>query len=267
VTVAEVNGVPLAYDEAGEGPPLLLVHAGIADRRMWDDVVDDLAASHRVVRPDLRGFGDTPLPDGPFSHAADLAALARHLGIDRAAVCGVSMGGAIAHDLAAGHADLVDRLVLVAPPVGGWEWSAAMREFDEAEEAALARGDLDAATELNVAFWLAGPTRSVDDVDRRLRERVARMQRRAFALTNPAAEPTALVPDRHLHLHELAVPTLVTVGALDQPDLLGIAEHLAACIPGARLEVLPGVAHLPPMEDPARFASLVLDHLGADRRA
>ena len=103
MTKLSVNGVDVAYDDSGQGPPLLLLHAGIADRRMWEDVTPMLAERFRVLAPDLRGFGETPLPDGHFVYAADAAALLEGLGIERAHVVGVSLGGHIALDLALAH--------------------------------------------------------------------------------------------------------------------------------------------------------------------
>jgi pimeloyl-ACP methyl ester carboxylesterase len=120
VTKLSVNGVDVAYDESGQGPPLLLLHAGIADRTMWDDVTPMLSERFRVVAPDLRGFGETPLPDGPFVYAADAAALLEGLGIERAHVVGVSLGGHVALDLALARPELVDHLVLVGAGIDGW---------------------------------------------------------------------------------------------------------------------------------------------------
>lgn len=255
------DGVSYAYDRVGNGSPLLLVHAGIADRRMWDDVMPALARRHQVVRVDLRGFGDTPKPDGPFAHAADVTAVLEALGIATAHLCGVSMGAGVAVDLALARPELVDRIVLVAPGLPGWDWHPSMAAFDAAETEALDRGDLDAAAWLNVRFWLDGPARGPDEVAAGLRERVFTTQRRAFELDNPAAVSTALVADPQRRLAELAAPALIVVGALDQPDYADIGRHMVAQLPDARLEVIPDVAHLPPMEAPEAFSRLLLDHL------
>lgn len=256
-----INNVPVAYDEVGEGPPLLLVHAGIVDRRMWDEVLPALATRRRTVRFDLQGYGETPLPDGPFCWTADARELLRELDIGQADVVGVSVGAGIALDLALAHPELVRRLVLVAPGFSGWSWSPAMDAYDEAETAALERGDLDEASWLNVRFWVDGPQRTETEVDPALRQRVFEMQRRAFEVDNDDAEGSWLVPDRADRLGELAVPTLVVVGELDQPDFAAIGRHVAEHAPDARLVMMPGVAHLPPMEAPDAFSQLVLDFL------
>ncbi len=257
-----INGVDLAYDEAGSGPPLLLIHAGIVDRRMWDDALPALAASHRVIRFDLRGYGDTPLPSGEFVYGADLVALLAALDVPRASIVGVSMGGHVALDVAIAHPELVDRLIVVASGIDGWEHSAGMRAEWDVEETAWESGDLDEVAWVNVRTWLDGQTRGPDTVPAALRQRVFEMQRHALDYDNDDAKGGWLAPSRRAALGSIAAPTLVMVGELDQPDFVDIARFLAAEIPGARLQILPGVAHLPPMEDPALFSRAVLDFLG-----
>jgi pimeloyl-ACP methyl ester carboxylesterase len=256
-----VNGVDMAYSIAGDGPPLVLLHAGIADRTMWEDVMPMLAGRFRVIACDLRGFGETPLPDGPFGYAADVAAMLDVLGIDRAHVIGVSMGGHVALDLTLARPDLVDRLVLVGAGIDGWDYDPTLRETWAEEEAAFERGDLDEVAWLNVRTWLDGPGREENNVPTALRRRVYEMQRGALDLENPAATGGWLTQSRRERLGEIAAPTLVLVGALDQRDFRRIARFLAAEIPGAAFEELPGVAHLPPLERPEAFARTVLGFL------
>jgi 3-oxoadipate enol-lactonase len=162
-----VNGVELAYDEVGEGHPLLLLHEGIADRRMWDDVLPVFAERFRVVRLDLRGYGETPLPYGPFVYAADAAGLLEALGIERAHLVGVSLGGHVALDLALARPSRVDRLVLAGSGIDGWEHDSELKAAWEEEEAAFERGDLDEAAWISVRTWLDGPTRDDQEVDPR----------------------------------------------------------------------------------------------------
>ena len=257
----QVNGVDMAYSVAGNGPPLVLLHAGIADRTMWEDVMPMLAGRFRVIACDLRGFGETPLPDGPFVYAADVAAMLDELGIERAHVIGVSMGGHVALDLALARPDLVDRLVLVGAGIDGWDHEATLREAWAEEEAAFERGDLDEVAWMNVRTWLDGPGRDENTVPAALRRRVYEMQRGALDHENPAATGGWLTPSRRERLGDVAAPTLVLVGALDQRDFRRIARFLAAEIPGAAFEELPGVAHLPPLERPEAFARTVLGFL------
>jgi pimeloyl-ACP methyl ester carboxylesterase len=256
-----VNGVDVAYDDSGRGPPLLLLHAGIADRTMWDDVTPMLAERFRVVAPDLRGFGETPLPDGPFVYAADAAALLEGLGIDRAHVVGVSLGGHVALDLALARPALVDRLVLVGAGIDGWKHEQSLVAAWDEEAAAFERGELDEVAWINVRTWLDGPTRGEDEVPKALRRRVFEMQRTALDRENPAAEAGWLTPSRRERLGDVTQPTLVLVGALDQRDFRRIARLLGEDIPGAQLIELPDVAHLPPLERPEAFARTLLQFL------
>jgi pimeloyl-ACP methyl ester carboxylesterase len=256
-----VNGVDLAYDDSGDGPPLLLLHAGIADRSLWDDVTPMLAEHFRVVAPDLRGFGETSLPDGPFVYAADAAALLDALGIERAHVVGVSLGGHVGLDLALARPELVDRLVLLGAGIDGWRHDPALVASWDEEGAAFERGDLDEVAWINVRTWLDGPTRGEADVPKALRRRVFEMQRAALDHENPAAEGGWLTPSRRQRLGDVVQPTLVLVGELDQRDFRRIARLLADEIPGAQLHELPGVAHLPPLERPEAFARVLLGFL------
>jgi pimeloyl-ACP methyl ester carboxylesterase len=256
-----INGIDLAYDEAGNGPALLLIHAGIVDRRMWDDVMPALAERFRVIRFDLRGYGDTPLPSGEFVYGSDVVELLRALDVERASVVGVSMGGHVAVDVAIAHPELVDRLIVVASGIDGWEHSAAMRAEWDLEGAAWDAGDLDEVAWVNVRTWLDGPTRGPDALPDALRRRVWEMQRKALDYDNDDAKGGWLTESRRAQLGDVQAPTLVACGVLDQPDFIEIARTLAAEIPNAKLVELPGVAHLPPMEDPAAFTALVLDFL------
>ncbi len=257
-----INGIDIAYDEAGSGPPLLLIHAGIVDRRMWDDVMPLLAERFRVIRFDLRGYGETPLPSGEFVYGADVVELLHALDVERAGIVGVSMGGHVALDVAISHPELVDRLMVVASGIDGWEHSDAMRAEWDLEEAAWQSGDLDEVAWVNVRTWLDGPTRDAGAVPAALRQRVWEMQRKALDYDNDDAKGGWLVPSRRARLRDVHAPTLVACGVLDQPDFMEIARTLAEEIPNARLVELPGVAHLPPMEDPAAFTALVLDFFG-----
>jgi pimeloyl-ACP methyl ester carboxylesterase len=121
--------------------------------------------THRTIRYDQRGYGRSPLPQGSWSDARDLIGLLEDLGIQRAALVGVSQGGQIALELAVARPDLVDALVLVGAGLPGHAWSAQVQACLAAEDAAVRRGDLDAAVEANLRLWVDGPQRSTSDVD------------------------------------------------------------------------------------------------------
>jgi pimeloyl-ACP methyl ester carboxylesterase len=242
---------------------VLLLHAGIADSRMWEPQVAPLeAAGHRVLTPDLRGFGRRPAAIEPFSHARDVEVL-----LDGpTSVVGCSLGGRVALELALLHPALVERLVLIAPGLTGWEWSDAVRAGWAEEEEAYERGDLEGAAEASVRMWVDGPRRSPDEVDADLRLLARNMVLRSYVLEQEtlggsAEEAAALDPPVHERLGEITCPTLVLVGNEDADDLRAIAKHVAASIPGSELVELPGTAHLPSLERPDAVNPLLLQFL------
>jgi 3-oxoadipate enol-lactonase len=254
----------LYAEVAGEGSAVVLVHAGICDSRMWDPQWDAFPAAHRTVRYDLRGFGRSPLPPQPYSHGRDLIALLEQRRIERAALVGASQGGRVALEVAVAHPQVVDALILADAALPGVAWSDQVRASWADEDAALERGDLDAAVEANLRMWVDGPRRPPTTVDPAVRESVRQMQRRAFELQVPVwedAEEELLVSDLARRLSEVRAPTLVVVGEEDVADFHEIAAQLAREIPNAQHAVIPNAAHLPSLERPAAFNELVLRFL------
>jgi 3-oxoadipate enol-lactonase len=258
------------YNEvAGDGPTAVLIHAGICDSRMWDPQWTTFPRAHRTIRYDLRGFGRSPLTPGPVAHAGDLAALLDGLGVERAALVAASYGGQAALELAVARPDLVELLVLVGASLPGHDWSSAVRDSFAEEEAALERGDLDAAVEANLRTWVDGTGRPAGAVDPTVREAVRRMQRRAFELQLPfddSYEEENLEPDWPDRLGKVQVPALMLVGDHDQPDIHEMARRLARELPQARTATIAGAAHLPSMERPAAFDQRVLTFLAEHQR-
>jgi pimeloyl-ACP methyl ester carboxylesterase len=250
----------LAYDVAGHGTALVLVHAGICDRRMWDGLWPAAAERYRVVRFDLRGFGESSVPAAQWSPHDDVIAVLDQLEIERAVLCGVSYGGSIELDVALAHPDRVRALVLVCSTARGMAAPAELRALiDEADEAGEA-GDIDRAVELELRIWLDGVGRT-DPVDAEVRERVRAMNRHAWERAPNGGRPVPLDPPAAERLTEVAVPTLVVAGEYDQPWLTESCRTLAREIPDACFELVHGVAHLPPLEGPAVFGELLFGFL------
>ena len=241
----------------------LLLHAGIADSRMWEPQVEALEdAGYRVLAPDLRGFGQRALEPVPFSYARDAEAL-----LDGpAVVVGASLGGRVALELAVHRPDLVERLVVIAPGMPGWEWSDETRAGWAAEEAAFELGDLDMAAEASLRLWVDGPRRSPDAVAAAVRSLACEMVIRSYELQQSAwddgaREEEVLDPPVNLRLAEIRCPTLVLVGDEDVADMQGIATHVAESVDGARLVTVPGAAHLPSLERPDEVNAQLLGFL------
>jgi pimeloyl-ACP methyl ester carboxylesterase len=212
----------------------------------------------------MRGFGRSPVGPGSYSNAGDLIDLLEQQGVAKASLVGVSMGGRVALEVAIARPELVDALVLVGAGFPGHDWSAEMNAADEAEMAALKRGDLDAAVEVALRTWVDGPRRRPEDVDSDVRARVAEMQRRAYELQLPVwetAEEEPLVGDLSERVGEVDAPTLVLVGEEDVRDMHEIAGRLERELPNARRASIANTAHVPSMERPREFDQLVLPFL------
>ena len=259
---APINGAQIYYEVAGEGLPMILLHAGVADCRMWDQQFAEFAQKYRVVRFDWRGFGRSAMSASQFSNHEDVAGLLNFLQIERAIVVAISFGGKNAIDFALAHPARVAALVLGAPSIGGAEPSARIRQFWQDEDEAIERGDLDTAVELNLKLWVDGIHRQPDEVDTAVRAKVGQMQREIFQMDSPdEVEEVEIEPEAYGRLAEIIAPTLVLVGDLDLPEKVEQSAWLAEQLPNAQYATIPGVAHMLNMEKPALFNQLVLDFL------
>jgi 3-oxoadipate enol-lactonase len=263
----EADGARLYYERSGGGPDLVFIHAGIADRRMWDPQFDALAERFRVTRYDGRGCGETRKFTVPFSPVRDLAALMSALDIDKAHIVAASQGGGIALDYALDNPSAVLSLVLVAPAVGGYQPEGAMppklQELIEARRS----GDLDRAAGLQVEIWADGPNRESNQVDEAVRERVRVMGREALELQAPHLKETGFLPEKEAEtpaaarLDGLAAPVLVLYGDEDDEMFGDVAEFLVSKMRRARWAVIPGAAHFPNLEKPSMFNRVVQDFI------
>ena len=258
--IAAVNGARIAYDVAGSGPPVLLLHAGIGDRRMWDAQVPAFAEHFTVIRYDARGFGESRKPDASFSPYADAIALLDHLDISRAHLVGVSMGSHTAIEAAIAAPDRVSALVAGAARTGTPVSPALRAGWDRVDELYEA-GDIAGAVEYELRMWVDGPDRGPEAVDSEMRERVREMNAALFVRDDDAGETIPLDPPAAERLGEISAPTLIVYGDKDVLDVRQAAGPLAATIPDARLAVIPEAAHLPQMERPELFNEIVLGFL------
>jgi pimeloyl-ACP methyl ester carboxylesterase len=254
----EVPGGSLAYEVGGRGPAVVLLHEGIADRRMWDREFPILMRDHHVARYDLRGYGGSSPATSEFSPVRDLATLIDHLGMDRPLIVGPSMGGKIALDLALAQPEKVGGLLLIAPGYSGMDYDhvpggKATFERDEtlskAAADAWAAGNLEEATGHLQQLWASALTGKALDLFRTMvrdnakevfEERSGQHEKREGA---PAAS----------RLKEVRAPTLILVGDRDNPAMPPLANFLARGIPGARVELVPGADHLLNLSRPEAF--------------
>jgi pimeloyl-ACP methyl ester carboxylesterase len=252
----------LAYDVEGteHGADVLLIHAGVNDRRSWRHVVERLRAHHRCLAYDMRGYGETTYEreDG-WSPVADALAVLDAAGFERPVVVACSMGGQAAIDLALAHPERVAGLLLIGTAVRGAPYpdltEGPTAELNARIESADAAGDMDEFGRLDAWMWLDGPGADEGRVGAPARELFLEMNGRALRAPDPG-EPADL-PAAWPRLGELAAPTTMLVGRLDAEEIVTIDEQAARIIPGARLEFLDGVAHVPHLEgDPAALDAI-----------
>ena len=259
----EINGAKIYYEVAGEGFPLVLTHAGIADSRMWDDQMAAFSEHYRVVRYDVRGYGQSEPVAGAFYHHENLRGLLNHLDIKQAHVLGCSMGGGISLDFTLENPQMVKSLTLVGSALPGHEAVPSARPANwDAIIAAYEAGDYAPANDYEIQKWVAGYGRTPEQVAEAVRDKVREMN--LIALRNEAAEigeEQELDPPAYFRLGEINVPTLVIVGDTDQPDIIAKADVLANQITDTKKIVMNNTAHLPNMEKPAEFNRHVLDFL------
>jgi 3-oxoadipate enol-lactonase len=229
---------------------------------MWDEQFAALAHHFRVLRFDARGYGRSSLPGGPASFGDDLVALMDVVGIDEAALVGLSFGARVALETALARARRASALVLASPTLRDRPRSQEVRRFAAQEDELFDRGEVEAAIELGLRFWLAGPRRRLEDIDPTLRDRLAAMGRDAYekyVAADPKPSPEPPPPDHDLG--RITAPTLVVVGELDVAEVRATAKRLQAEIAAARSVVLASAGHMLSLERPGEFRELVIDFL------
>ncbi len=240
-----------AEDSEGSGPVLVLLHEGVGDSRMWDPVWPELTAAYRVIRYDVRGYGRSPAATEDFTLLSDALRVLDHFGVGSAYVCGCSMGGGTALELALAEPDRVTSMVLLCPGISGYDWPDepdVEAQFRAVEES----GSEDAFVELCVQLWgAAGPDPLVTEL--------ARSAVRAW----PSEEYQQEDDTTFGRLGDVTVPTVIMVGDLDRPPLIASNEEAARRIPGCELISMPGVDHYPTVRAPGLVMQTILRHCPA----
>ncbi|KAA3646270.1 MAG: alpha/beta fold hydrolase [Chloroflexi bacterium] len=255
----ESQATNIYYQVEGQGPPIVLIHAGIADHRMWDAQIPALSEHYQVMRYDVRGFGKSNNPAGEYNDHLDLLALLDELKVDRAAIVGASNGGRIALDFALAFPSRLSSLVLIGASVSGHQVADEIVQGWGPIDAAFDAGDLEAAAEATMQMWLAGPHRSLDAISSDIQAHVKQMLLDTYALPEEMDEGDSLPlePLAFTRLEDIAAPTLVLVGEKDFDDKVALSRILVQRIPQAQLELIPDTAHLPNMEKPVEFTRIL----------
>ncbi len=251
---AEVQGGRLYYESAGSGDAVVLVHGNAGDCRHWDAQFGALAIGYRVIRYDVRGFGDSSLPeeDRPYSDHEDLAELLDHLGIKAAHVVGFSMGSAIAVDFSLAYPDRTRSLVPVGPWVFGYSSPAEQSMFADFARVSVAMED--GGAEAAADAWISAPFLSAAIIDpaagERLRQIVSDHSFWAFSHCSPQRP---LQPSAAGRTSEIQSPTLILAGEHDIPACLEVAALLHESVPGSRKVIMKETGHLLQIEKPDEF--------------
>jgi pimeloyl-ACP methyl ester carboxylesterase len=263
---AAINNARIYYEIAGEGQPFVMIHAGVADNRQWNNEFAHFAERFRVLRYDLRGYGKSEPVDGEFSHLQDLIALLDSLQVDQPLILmGCSMGGGLAMNFALTQPSKVKALIMVDSGPTGLELDTPGPDelFEEAEKAYNA-GDLDRVAELETQIWFDGMGRAPEQVKPAMRQLAYEMNR--IALSHDAKGLGKRMSDTEVpaveRLSELTMPVLVIVGAQDIPYMLAAADYMVEKIPSAQKVIIADAAHLPNMDQPVEFQQILTKFLG-----
>ncbi|MHA6297614.1 alpha/beta fold hydrolase [Devosia sp. CAU 1758] len=260
----DIGGATLSGLEQGEGLPVVFLHAGVCDKRMWLDQMQAVSdAGWHALAYDRRGFGEATSPDEPFSHLDDLVGVLDALDIHAAVLVGCSMGGELAVDFALAHPGRVIGLVLVGTSINGAPWSSTAEEqaIEMAEEDAWERGDIDLLNKVHAHAWLDGPRARSGRVGGAVRDLFLEMN--GVVLTKPQLTQEEPMPDAWGRMAQVTAPTLLVVGEEDFTALVDRHETLSETMPNAFAVVLEGAAHIPSIEKPELVNSLILQFLDA----
>jgi len=249
----DVGGGRLWYERGGEGFPVVLLHPGLWDSRIWDEQFEEFSRHHDTIRYDLRGSGRSDPPTGRYSDLRDLRSLLDDLHVDRFAVVGCGSGGSLAVDAALAFPGSIDAIVPIAPGLSGYEWrDAGLEALAQEVGVAVRAGELRRAMEIELAVWAP-----LSAADAQVHE-IAMDNTAVLVTEDPHAESP---PSAVARLVDIEAATLVVVGDRDLAEVHAIADLIARSIPGAQKRVVADADQLVNVRKPEKFNRLVLDFL------
>jgi len=261
--MTEINDPSIHCEIAGNGQPIVMIHAGVADSRQWNNEFHSFASRYQVIRYDMRGYGRSEPVDGDFSHLGDLTGLLERIDVDQPLILvGCSMGGGLALDFALERPSKVKALIMVGSAPSGLEIDIEEPAKFKLVEKAYNAGDLDLVAEIETQIWFDGG-RAPGTVNQEMRALAYEMNRIALSheskhLGKQQADTEVPAIER---LNELRIPVLALVGAEDIPYMHAAVDYMVEHITNIRTEVIENAAHLSNMDQPARFKDIVLDFL------
>ncbi len=258
----ELPGARLYYEISGEGEPVIFLHGGLLDGRMWGHQFSFFVQHYQAIRYDMRGAGksETVPSTEAYIPYQDLYHFLHALNIQRASLVGLSGGARAAIDFAIAYPQQVQKLVLVSPGMSGYafldEWT---HQRGKALVEALSQQNLADAVEIFLIMWTDGPYRTPEQVDLTVREHIREMVTHALPLSRLAPNFKELEPPAVGRLSEIHAPTLVILGEKDTSDIHAIGKLLHEQVVVSELVLIPDVGHALVMEKPSEFNTLV-DH-------
>ncbi|MGA8848457.1 MAG: alpha/beta hydrolase [Dehalococcoidia bacterium] len=262
---ATIRNAKIYFEMSGMGEPLLLLHSGIADHRMWAGQCGEFSRHFQVIMPDFRGYGKSPAPRESFRHYEDIHGLTQHLGFTSVNIAGCSLGGKVAIEMAIAYPERVNRLVLIAPGIAGYEYrDRETLAKDAILEGLIASGRREEVADMLADIWVVGLKRDRGTVNAAARGLVREMILDNYASVTDKFPETPPGFDVMSRLAEIRVPTLVMIGDSDLPDMQTISQLVADRIHGAKKQLIPNAAHLPNLEDSVLFNRSVIDFLTAE---
>jgi pimeloyl-ACP methyl ester carboxylesterase len=257
-----IGKAKLFYEMAGSGQPLLLLHAGIADHRMWAEQFWEFSKRFQVIAPDFRGYGKSTVPNEPFSHYEDIYGIIQCLELKSVNIVGCSLGGKTGIELAIAYPYIVNHLILVAPGLAGYEYrDKETLEKDAILEQLIASRKREEVVDMLVDIWVVGLRREKKAVDSSTTALVRQMILDNYPSVTDQFPEKAVQFDVISRLGEIQARTLVLIGDSDLPDMQAISHLVADKIPHAKRETILSAAHLPNLEQNKLFNRLVVDFL------
>lgn len=263
IVEVSVGKAKLICEVSGQGTPLLFLHAGVADRRMWQKQAAGFSDRFFTLSYDRRGFGDTTAIDEVFSHVEDLREVMDYFDLSTATLVGCSQGGRIAVDFYFRYPTRVASLILIAPAISGnvlpQKFPKAIQSHLSALDDAEENEDIERINAIEAQLWLDGPTSPEGRVRGALRELFLDMN--GIALGMPDLTQEIVPASIYERLNEIHLPTLVLHGSLDFPHVQKLCNHLVETIPNAKGVAIDNTAHLPNLERPEEVTKLIKEFL------
>jgi 3-oxoadipate enol-lactonase len=254
----EVDGGKLYYEEGGQGPQtVVLIHDGVINSAVWNEVWPQFCQHFHTVRYDRRGFGKSPAATSWYSEIDDLAALLHYLHLGRVSLVGSSHGGQLAIDFALARTEIVQELVLVGPVLSGMPYTQHFLDRGKDAFALLQKNDVKGA----IAEWSKDKYLIASQNEAARRKLLDLLTASPQDMTHEANDMIMTPKPAIGRLGEIKAPTLIVTGAADIPDVQAHAGAIEAGIPSARRVVVEGVGHILYLEKPAEFAHLAIDFL------